>query len=69
MGDCPQGSTRLYSSLRELMGPRPLCGVRDTAKLGNWHPSMTDIIISRIVDSHPMRPHLPVGFLDLGYAA
>ena len=44
----------IFEPLRKVKGPRPLCGVRNTAKLGCWHPSTTDIILSRIVDSHPL---------------
>ena len=35
------------------MGPQLFRGARNTAKLGNWHPSTMNIILSRIVDSHP----------------
>ena len=31
-------------------GPRPLCGVRNTANLVNWHPSTTEVTTSRIMD-------------------
>ena len=47
-------SKHIFEPFMEGEGPRPLCGVRNTAKLGNWHPSTMDIIISRIVDSHPI---------------
>ena len=41
----------IHELLRKTEGPRPLCGVRNTADLGYWHPPTTD---PRIVDSHPL---------------
>ena len=54
VGDCPwdvytvdtpiQMDIKIH--IRELPGPRPLRRGVDTAKLGYWHPSTTDIYIS-----------------------
>ena len=44
----------INSLLRELSGPRPLRWVEDSAKLGKWHPTRTDMISSSGTDSHPL---------------
>ena len=46
----------INSLLRDLSGPRPSCRVVDRANLGCWYPSMTDIYIPSLTDSHPMLP-------------
>ena len=40
--------------LRKLSGPQPLHWVEDSAKLSKWHPTRTDMILSRGMDSHPV---------------
>ena len=53
VGDCPWDVHCVHTipdgyqiHIRELSGPRPLHWGVDTAKLGYWHPSTTDIFIS-----------------------
>ena len=48
----------IYSLLRELSGPRPLCRVRNTAKLGCWHPPTTYSHIPGVRDSHSLSSFL-----------
>ena len=58
MGDCPQVyctqccrrvQMNINRLLRDPSGPRPLCRVADTAKLGYWHPSIMDIHVLGIL--------------------
>jgi hypothetical protein len=44
----------IHGLIRKVEGPRPFRWVRNPAKLGNWHPSTTDITISSATDSHPL---------------
>ena len=36
----------------ELSGSPPLCWVKDSVKLGKWHPTRMDMILSSTPDSH-----------------
>ena len=49
---CTRIQMNIYGLLRGAEGPRLLCWAGNTAKLGNWRPSTTDITISSATDRH-----------------